>query len=170
MVREYLELGAIVGAHGLHGELRVHPSCDSPGFCCQFQCLYFDERGESPVRVVSARPHKNVLLLKLEGVASIEAAQALRTQKLFFRRADAQLEEGQYFIAELLGCDIVDYKNPLLHYGTLWDVSKTGANDVWHVRRPDGAQALIPVIDDVVKDVNVSAGIVRIAVMEGLWG
>ena len=169
MAPDYLELGAVVGAHGLQGELRVNPACDSPAFCCQFQCLYFDTDGVSPVRVVSARPHKNVALLKLEGIASIEAAQALHAKKLFFRRGDARLEEGQYFIAELLGCSVVDSSDPSHCYGTLCDVSKTGANDVWHIRGADGTEALIPVIDDVVKDVDIAAGVVRIAPLPGLF-
>ena len=169
MVQEYLELGTIVGVHGLQGELRVNPSCDSPAFCCQFQRLYFDAGGSTPVRVVSARPHKHVALLKLAGVVSIEEAQAMRAKKLFFRREDARLEEGQYFIAELLGCAVVDFGDPGVRYGTLCDVSKTGANDVWHVRPAEGPQILIPVIDDVVKDVDIAAGVVRIAPLPGLF-
>jgi 16S rRNA processing protein RimM len=168
MRQEYLELGMVVGTHGLQGELRVNPSCDSPAFCCQFACLYFDNLGALPVRVVSARPHQRIALLKLEGTTSVEAAQALRSKTLFFRREDARLEDGQYFIAELLGCTVVDAHNGALCYGTLCDVSKTGANDVWHIRRPNGQQALIPVIASVVKDVDICAGVIQITPLPGL--
>ncbi|MDR0530943.1 MAG: ribosome maturation factor RimM [Oscillospiraceae bacterium] len=169
MIRDYLELGSVVGAHGLQGELRVHPACDSPAFCCQFRRLWFDPQGERPAEVLAARPHKNVALLRLNGITTLEQAQALRAQRLFFRRADAQLEEGQYFIAELLDCSVIDADNPALCYGTLCDVSKTGANDVWHIRRPDGAEALIPVIASVVKEVDVASGVIRITPLEGLF-
>ena len=165
----YLELGAVVGTHGLHGELRVHPSCDSPAFCRQFSCLYLDDTGASPVRVVASRVHKNLLLLRLEGVASIEAAQALIAKKLFFRRTDARLEEGRFFVADLLGCAVLDYRDEALCYGELCGVSYTGANDVWHIRRPGAGETLIPVIDDVVKDVDVEARRIWITPLEGLF-
>jgi len=169
MARAYLELGVVVGTHGLQGELRVNPSCDSPVFCCQFQCLYWDGEGKAAVKVVSSRPHKHMALLKLEGITSIEQAQVLQSKKLFFRRADAQLEEGQFFIADLVGCAVVDRDDDSVCYGELCDVSFTGANDVWHIKRPDGSEALIPVIDEVVKDVDVDARKVWITPLPGLW-
>jgi len=169
MIQEFLELGAVVGAHGLQGELRVHPACDSPAFACQFPLLYYDRAGRRPVRVIGARKHKNVALLRLEGVDTIEAAQALKSQTLWFRRADSRLEEGQYFIAELLGCAVVDAGDPALCYGEICGVSKTGANDVWHIRTPQGFEVLIPVIPDVVKEVDPAAGRAAIAPLEGLF-
>jgi len=108
-------------------------------------------------------------LLKLEGVTSIEQAQAMKAKKLFFRREDAKLEEGQFFIADLLGCAVLDYHDEAICYGEICDVSYTGANDVWHIQRPGGDEALIPVIDDVVKDVDVGARKVWITPLEGLF-
>ena len=169
MIQEYLELGTVVGTHGLQGELRVHPACDSPAFACQFPLLFFDGAGERPIQVTGARAHKNVALLRLEGIASIEAAQALKNQTLYFRRADAHLEEGQYFIAELLGCAVFDAADPALCYGEISGVSKTGANDVWHIRTPQGAEVLIPVIPDVVGEVDIAAGRALITPLPGLF-
>ena len=168
MLQDFLEIGKIVGTHGIHGELRVNPACDSPEFFTGFDTLYFDAQGQQPVRVVSARTNKNVALLRLEGVGSIEAAQALRARTLFFRRADARLEEGRYFIAELLGCGVFGANDPELRYGVISDVSQTGANDVWHIQTPDGKEILIPVIDDVVKAVDVAKGRVEVVMLEGL--
>jgi len=168
MIREYLEIGTIVGTHGIHGELRVNPACDSPEFVTAFGVLYLDPEGRRPVKVLSARTNKNIVLLQLEGVASIEAAQALGRKTLFFRRAEARLEEGQFFIAELLGCAVFDAADPALRYGVISDVSQTGANDVWHIRTDDGREILIPVIDDVVKAVDVEAGRIEITMLPGL--
>ena len=168
MIREYLEIGTIVGTHGIHGELRVNPACDSPEFFAGFDVLYYDAQGRQPVRVLGARTNKNIALLRLEGVDSMEAAQALRNKTLFFRRADARLEEGRYFIAELLGCEVFDATDPTLGYGVICDVSQTGANDVWHVKTPGGREILIPVIDDVVKAVDVAKGRVEIHMLPGL--
>ena len=169
MIQDYLELGTIVGTHGLKGELRVHPACDSPDFLCQFPLVYFDGAGERPVKVLGARKHKNVTLLLLEGTDTIEAAQALKNQTLYFRRADARLEEGQFFIAELLGCAVYDAGDPALCYGELCGVTQTGANDVWHIRTPQGGEVLIPAIPDVVGEVDAAAGRIAITPLPGLF-
>jgi len=168
MTGGFLEIGTIVGTHGIHGELRVNPACDSPEFFRQFHTLYYDAQGQRSVRVLGAREHKNLALLRLEGISSIEAAQALRNRTLFFRRADARLEEGQFFIAELLGCAVYDANDPALRYGVICDVSQTGANDVWHIQTPEGKEILIPVIDDVVKAVDVAGGRIEVVMLEGL--
>jgi len=170
MKQSYLEIGTIVGAHGIRGELRVLPACDSPAFFRGFSCLYWDIRGNEPVKVLGARPHKNVALLKLEGVDSIEAAEALKGKTLWLRREDARLGEGQYFIAELLGLRTLDYDDRSVCYGTLCGVSRAGsANDVWHIQRAEGGEVLIPVIDEVVREVNLDAGEVLITPLEGLF-
>ena len=172
MILDFLEIGTVVGTHGIHGEVRVNPACDSPEFFAGFDVLYYEDDMQGhmpmPVRVLGVRTHKNMALLQLEGVDSVEAAQALRGEKLFFRRADARLEEGRYFVAELLDCEVFDAHDPALRYGVISDVTETGANDVWHIQTPEGNEILIPVIDDVVKAVDVEAGRVEIVMLEGL--
>ena len=83
MRRQYLELGQIVGTHGVRGEMRVQPWCDGPGFFQQFHTLYFSGEGKGASRVLSSRPHGNVMLLKLEGINTVEDASALRGRVLF---------------------------------------------------------------------------------------
>lgn len=60
----FLEAGQIVGTHGVRGEVRVQPWCDSPALFATLTTLYWDKAGASPVRVKS-RPHKNIALAKL---------------------------------------------------------------------------------------------------------
>jgi len=119
--------------------------------------------------VLKARPHKNLCLLTLEGIDSVEKADALRGQTLFFKRGDARLAEDTYFIAELLGCRVIDANDPEKEYGTLCDVSQTGANDVWHIRGADGKETLIPLIDEVVRRVDVAADVIEITPIPGLF-
>ena len=63
MIKEYLEVGQIVGTHGVRGEMRVNPWADGPEFMKQFKTLYYDNSGEKSVKVISARPHGNVVIL-----------------------------------------------------------------------------------------------------------
>ncbi len=169
MIKAYLEIGEIVGTHGVRGELRVNPWCDSPDFFKKFKTLYFDKNGERQVIVISCRPHGNVVLLCVDGVDSVDAASALRGKILFMRRSDAKLDKGKYFIAELFDCTVIDADDESVVYGTLTDVSQTGANDVWHITASNGKEYLIPAIPPVVIDVNVETGIIKIRPLEGIF-
>ena len=168
-LQNYLEIGQIVGTHGVRGELRVNPWCDSPDFFKGFKKLYFDKNGAQPVNVLSCRPHGNIVLLCLEGVTGVEAASALKGKVLFINRKDAALPEGRYFISDLIGCKAIDADNSAVGYGTLCDISETGANDVWHIKGADGREYLLPAIADVVIETDIENGIVRIRPLKGIF-
>ncbi|MBP1548296.1 MAG: 16S rRNA processing protein RimM, partial [Oscillospiraceae bacterium] len=106
-MKKYLEIGKIVAVQGLKGEVRVEPWCDSAEFLCEFDRLYFS-KGETPVDVVRSRPHKNIVLMKLDGVDTPEDAQKLRGKILYMDRDDVELEEGCYFVQDLIGLEVVD--------------------------------------------------------------
>lgn len=168
LIKDYLEIGEIVGTHSIHGEVRLNPWCDSPGFVKKFKTLYFDNEGKNAVAVKSARPHGNVVLLKLEGADTVEQAQKLRGKILWMRRKDAKLPKGSYFIAELIGCKVYDAENKEICYGELTDVSETGANDVWHITNSKG-EYLIPAIPDVVIDTDVENNNILIKPLKGIF-
>ena len=111
MIKNFLEIGEIVGTHGIRGEMRVNPWCDSPDFICKFKTLYYDSNGSCAVQVKSARPHGNIVLLTINDVDSVEKAQKLRGKVLYMKRSDARLPKGKYFIAELIGCKVFDADN-----------------------------------------------------------
>lgn len=167
MKKQYLETGRIVGTHGVRGEMRVQPWCDSPEFLKKFKILYLDPDGENTVKVISSRVHGNLVLLKAEGVESIEDAERLRGKTLFINREDVQLEEGRYFIDDLIGCNVSDADSGE-NLGIISDVSATGANDVWHINR-GGREYLIPAIPDVVVSVDIDAQAVVIRPLKGIF-
>lgn len=162
----YLEAGEIVGTHGVRGEVRVRPECDSPEVLARLKTLYFDA-GARPVRV-HTRAHKTVALMKIDGVDTVEAAAALRGQMLYLDRRDIRLEPGQYFISDLMGLSVVDDDTGEV-YGICTDVSHTGSNDVYHMRTPAGGEVLIPAIPSVVRRVDIDGGEIRIFPMLGLF-
>lgn len=168
MIKEYLEIGKITGTHGIRGEMRVQPWCDSPEFMKSFKVLYLDSKGEKPVKV-KCRPNGNMVILKAEGIESIEQASVLREKILFMKRSDANLPEGRYFIQELCECTVIDVDDEDKVYGILTDVSQTGANDVWHIMAPGGKEYLIPAIDSVVIDIDIVGGIIKIRPLRGIF-
>ena len=167
MQKRYLECGKIVSTHGLRGEVRVQPWCDSPDFLVGLPTLYLDS-GATPVTVREARAHKNVLILKLAGVDDIDTAAALRGKILCLDRADATLEEGEYFIQDLLGLQVLDADTGE-DYGKLTDVLHTGANDVYELTGGQGEKRLVPAIPDVVIERDIAGGTIRIRPLKGLF-
>ena len=100
MKNQFLEAGQIVNTHGIQGEVKIVPWCDSPEFLLQFGTLYLDG---TPVRVRAARVHKGNVLAALEGVADVNAAMALKGKIVSIDRSGVVLPEGRHFIADLLG-------------------------------------------------------------------
>ena len=166
-MKKYLETGKITGTHGLKGEVRVQPWADSPDFLTEFDELYLDN-GAKKIGISSARVHKNMIIMKIKGVDTIEQADALRNKVIYLDRDDVELEEGAYFIQDLLGLDVFDCETGEI-LGKLEDVSETGSNDIYHVRTTDGAEVLIPVIPDVVREISPEDGYIRIFRMKGLF-
>lgn len=169
MLKKYLEIGKIVSTHGIRGEVRVDPWCDGPEFFKRFKTLYFDKDGQKSVRVLSCRPHGNIVILHLEGTDSIEQASLLRGKVLYMNREDAKLPEGKFFIQDLIGCLVVDADDEKKVYGKLSDVSETGANDVWHVRDENKKEYLLPAVPPVIIETDVQNGIVKIRPLRGIF-
>ena len=169
MLKPYLELGQIVSTHGIKGEVRVTPWCDSPEFACIFKTVYLDDKGEKPVKVIASRPHGNIALMKLEGIDTVEQAAAMRNKILYMARKDVNLSEDSWFIADLIGCKAVDADDENKIWGTLTDVSQTGANDVWHITDEKGQEYLLPVIPPVVIKTDVENEKVNIRPLKGIF-
>ena len=111
---------------------------------------------------------KNMVLLTLAGVETPEAGSALRQKVLFARREDIPLEKGQYFLQDLLGCEVrdADTGKP---YGKLCDITETGANRVYHIRFADGKVRLAPDIPQVVLRLAPEEGVIEIRPLAGLF-
>lgn len=167
MQKKYLEIGKIVTVHGLNGTVKVQPWCDDAEFLCEFDVLY---RGTQaiPMEIEQARVQKNMALVKFKGVDTVEQAQALRNTVLYMDRDDVELEDGTYFIQDLLGLSVVDVDNGT-DYGTIADVLQTGANDVYLLRDGAGRERLVPVIPDVVLEIAPEQGYVKIRPLKGLF-
>jgi 16S rRNA processing protein RimM len=167
MKKKFLEIGKIVNVHGLGGVVKVQPWCDSADFLCEFDLLY---RGKEhiPTEIERASVQKNMVLMKLKGVDTPEAANALRNTVLYMNREDVELDDDTYFIQDLIGMKITDADTGA-EYGTLKDVLQTGANDVYEVAAPDGRTLLVPVIPQVVLNVDFEQDRIEIRPLEGLF-
>ncbi len=167
MKKEYLEIGKIVNIHGLRGDVKVMPWCDEPELLCEFDRLFID-KDKKEIFTEDAKVFKNTVIMHFEGCDTPEAAEKLRNKILYMHRDDLELDEGVYFIQDLIGLRVVDADNGKV-YGTIKDVSQTGANDVYEVFDSELNKTYwIPAIPDVVIETDIDGEIMKIRPLEGL--
>lgn len=148
------------------GEVRVQPWADSPDFLCQFKTLYLDQEGSWAINVERSRPHKNMAIVKLEGITDVPSALSLKNAVLYIDRNDVKLPEGSFFIADLMGVEVRDANSGAV-LGKIADVLTLPANNVYVVRGGE-REILIPAVDAFVVETNVEEGFIRVNMIEGL--
>lgn len=166
MKQEYIEAGKIVGTHGIRGMVRIQVWADDATFLSGFKTLYCGQN-KLPVKISKIQSHKNVSIALIDGVDSIEKAEKFRNKVLYIKRCDADIPEDRYFVSELIGCRVFDSVTNE-EYGEICDVSKTGANDVWHIKKHE-KEYLLPAISDVVKRVDIDNEVIEISPMKGIF-
>ena len=159
-MQKRLEVGQIVNTFGIKGELKVTPFTDDINRFDDLEKVYVKTRREEKLyKVEGVRYHKNMVLLKLEGIENPEQGELLKNSYLEIDRADAiPLEEGQYFIVDLIGLDVYTDEGKLL--GNVEDIYYTGANDIYVVKDELGKQVLLPGIKEVIKEVKLDDKII----------
>lgn len=162
---ELIETGKIVNTHGVRGELKVVPWADDPEVFLNFETVTVDK---TPYAVRSVRFQGQNVLLKLEGINDMTAAEGLKNKVIYADRADFDLPEGTYFIADLMGLTVVEDETDK-ELGKITEVFSTGSNDVYEITFPDGKKQYIPAIKECVRSTDLSAKVMRIHVMEGLF-
>ena len=165
MLQQYLEVGKVTNTHGIMGEVRVQPWADSPEFLCRFQTLYVDD-AHWPIHVERARVHKNMVIMKFEGLTDVPGAMSMRNAILHIDRADVNLPEGAFFLADIYGLEVRDAATGEV-LGKIADVLTLPANNVYVVK--GGARELmIPAVPQFIAETNVEDGYIRVNLMEGL--
>lgn len=161
MEKRFLEAGEIVSTHGIQGEVKILPWADGPEFLLKFKTLYLNE---APYEVVSSRVHKTCVLAKLRGIDTPEAATLLRGKRVCIDRTDVKLPKGTVFIADLLGCRVLDDEGSEI--GIIKDVLTMPSSDVYVIKGEKNY--MIPSVKEFVREINVDEGFVRVHLIEGM--
>jgi len=119
-----------------------------------------------PYRLLSLRPHRDRALLQLEGISTMEQAEALRGSELSVARADVPLEPGEYLLQDLIGCDVIDHESGQL-YGEVDDWQETGLQTLLEVRTP-AVPLLIPLVPAICVEIRPADRLIRVTLPEGL--
>jgi 16S rRNA processing protein RimM len=164
---ELLLVGQITTPFGVHGQLNLHAITNRPEHLRRVTTVFVGEK-LTPYKLKRAAPHKSsVLILTLAGIDNREAAETLRGQEVYIRQSDAlPLDEDEYYLHDLPGLRVETVDGTTI--GTVKEVLETGANEVLIVVRPEGGEALIPMIKDVVKHLDIAGGLIVIEPLPGM--
>lgn len=165
---EYIEIGQIVNTNGLKGVVKVNPFTDDISKFEELKYIYIQLKSElKKVKIEQVRYNKKQVLLKLEGIDSIEEAEKYRNFYLKIeKKSQEELGEDTYYIVDLIGINVYSENDEYL--GTIEDVFPTGSNDVYVVKDNLGKQILVPAIAEVVKEVELKNKKMVIKIIPGL--
>ena len=163
-----LEVGQIVNTFGIKGMVKVNPFTDDIRRFDKLDKVYIEKnKSKKEYKIEEVKYHKNMVLIKFEGIDKIEQAEELRNSYLTVSRDSVEeLEEGRYYIVDLLGLDVYTDEQVLL--GTLDDIFNTGSNDIYVVKNKEGKQILLPAIEDVIKQVDLENKKIIVHLLPGL--
>lgn len=168
MEDDLLRVGVITSTHGIKGEVKVFPTTDDPSRYRQLKQVFLDNGGTLlSLEIQGVKFFKKFVIVKFRGIDDINEVEKYKGKDLMILREDAvELEEGEYFISDLIGLKVMTDQGELL--GELQDVIQTGANDVYEVRMEDGKEVLLPAIADCILDISLEKGTVLVHLLDGL--
>jgi 16S rRNA processing protein RimM len=156
--RDLIVVGEVTRPHGLHGAVRIRPVTDFPDRLLHLRRAALVHGGRAHAAAVEhAEPAGRFVVMKFAGVDTVEAAEALRGATIEIAAADAvPLPPGQFYVFQIVGLRARTPAGETL--GEVVDVLRTGSNDVYVVRGPDGAETLVPAVEGVVESIDLAAG------------
>ncbi len=161
-----VELGRVVGAHGIRGDLRVRFFGDGPEHLLEAPSVSLAGEPDAFEVVESGLTGRGEVALRLAGVEDREAALALRGRVVL---GDSELlpelSEGEHYWYELVGCQVEGSDGRPV--GTVRELWETGAHDVLVIEGDDGRTRRVPTARDLLREVDVAA---RRIVVEDLPG
>ena len=158
MKLQFIEAGEIVTTHGVRGEMKVLPWVDSPEVLCEFDRVRIDGR---EYEVESCRVQKSCNLLKLAGIDTMEAAQAMRGKTVELYRED--IDDDVIFAAELIGVEVF---SDGVCIGKIMEVLDYPGNSVYVVKGEH--EYMIPAVKQFILSTDVDANEMQVRLIEGM--
>lgn len=168
MKKKKLEVGQIVNTFGIKGFVKIYPYVDDITRFDNLKEVYIStKKQEYKLKIEEIKYQKNMVLAKFEEIETVEDAEKFKNSYVKIDRKDAiKLEEGQYFIADLLGLDVfLDTGEKL---GILDDIFNNGSTDIYVVKNELGKQFLLPYIDEVIKNIDLENEKITVHIIDGL--
>ena len=164
----YLRVGVITRAHGIHGEVKVYPTTDDCNRFKELNEVILDTgKGYLPLEIENVKFFKNMIILKFKGMDTINDIDKYRGKDLLVTRENAvKLEENEYFIYDLLESEVFTEEG--IKLGILEEILTTAANDVYVVKTEQNKEILIPAIKECILDINLEEKKITVHLLDGL--
>jgi len=169
VMENYLRVGVITTTHGIKGEVKVYPTTDDITRFENLKEIYLDTgRNYLPLEIEEVTYFKNMVILKFKGYDDINDIEKYRGKDLLVPREQAiKLEEGEYFICDIIGSEVITDDGKKL--GILTEVITTAANDVYVVKNEENnKEILIPSIKQCILDVDIINKKIKVHLLDGL--
>ncbi len=166
----YIQTGEIVSVHGIKGEVKVYPWADYPEFLEEFDRFYI-QKNKMHFQAMNAeqvRCHKNMVIIKFEGVDTVEMARNYIGKIVYIDRDEIELEEGTYFIEDLIGCTVINDETSE-EIGEVIAVDNFGASDVYTIKDKNGKEYMFPAVDEFLVSTDIEAKQIKVKVIEGMF-
>lgn len=149
-MEQFLTVGKIINTHGIRGEVKIKPTTDDVN---RFKSLKEAYINEKEIFISGCKFQPGKVILKIEGIDSIEEAEKLKNKLIKVKREKAvQLPEDTYFAVDIIGCEV--YEETGNKIGTVDDIIYTGSNDVYWVKGEN--EVLIPALKDIVLEIDIN--------------
>ncbi|MBQ4513027.1 MAG: 16S rRNA processing protein RimM [Anaerolineaceae bacterium] len=150
---EFICIGKIHRTHGIKGDVILDPMTDFPERIRRGRSVYAGDE-HRPLTIARARQKPPYLLVGFKEIEDETAAAEFRNKFLYVKTSDLpELPEGEYYYHQLIGLDAVDQNGQRV--GTLSEVLETGANDVYVIKKDDGAEELVPDVPQFIQKINI---------------
>lgn len=167
-MEKLLRVGVVTAPHGVRGEVKVFPTTDDMQRFKKLKTVLLDlGKEQKTLEIEQVKFFKNMVILKFKGIDNINDVEGFRQKDLLVTRDQAvKLLPDENFIADLIGLTVMTDEGTVL--GTLFDVLKTGANDVYCVKTAEGKEVLLPAIRDCILNVDLEKQEVLVHILDGL--
>lgn len=163
-----LRVGVISSTHGIKGEVKVFPTTDDANRFKKLKKVLLDTGKEKiELEITNVKFFKQFVILKFKGFDNINEIERYKGKDLLVTRENAvPLEENEYFIVDLIGCQVDTDEGEVL--GELVDVLQTGANDVYVVKTKEGKEVLLPYIEPCILNIDIENKKILAHILPGL--
>lgn len=164
----FFEIGKIVNAHGIKGEVKIVSISDDPDkFDKLKEITVVKKKSEQIYKILSVKYHKQFVIAKLEGINDMNEALKLKgsSVKVPYEKGIV-LEADEYYLKDIYDMQVVDESGIVL--GTITDIIFTGANDVYEVSQEGKKPFLLPAIKQCILKVDIEKNQMTVKLLEGL--
>ena len=156
--KKYIECGKIINTHGCRGGIKVEPWCNDESDLAEMKRVFLaNAGGYTECKVLRSAIFKQFVILELSGIDDMDKAIALKGKTLYAAREDFELEEGEFFLVDMIGLEVIDADNGKI-YGKLKEIINRGASDIYVVDTENG-ERMIPAVDEFIVSVDINKGI-----------